>query len=482
MKLRLSLTAKILLLALGNLVLIAVAGLAWVQFRYGADVETLVLRASDDRIAAIASSAALDLQVADQEREDILQRLGKQYSADFYLFANDGEQVSGKNVELPDEVRRRLLGPRGGRGGAGGGRWGPPAGFPPPPEVERPVAGRVPRNGIFAVRAEGKYWIGMRIPVGPATGEYPVMPATLFLVTDRWWTSPVLVDIRPWLLAALSAVAITLLCWVPFLRGLTKSILHVTKATERIAEGQFQVELREDREDEVGQLSVAIHRMADRLALLVHGERRFLGDVAHELCSPIARMQFALGIMEQRVAVGLLDDLREEVQQISLLVEELLQFSKASLQAPSIPLRPVGVASVARRAVEREGAVVEVGIDERLEAMADADKLQRAIGNLIRNAVRYAGADGPIIIAGVRRNGHIILTVSDCGPGLPEEELDKVLAPFYRPELSRTREGGGVGLGLAIVKASVEACGGSVRCRNREPRGLEVEIRLNAAD
>ncbi|MEO7652542.1 MAG: ATP-binding protein, partial [Bryobacteraceae bacterium] len=71
-------------------------------------------------------------------------------------------------------------------------------------------------------------------------------------------------------------------------------------------------------------------------------------------------------------------------------------------------------------------------------------------------------------------------TVADCGPGVPADEIENIFTPFYRPELARARETGGVGLGLAIVKSCVEACRGSVTCRNRSPKGLEVTIRLKA--
>ena len=120
-------------------------------------------------------------------------------------------------------------------------------------------------------------------------------------------------------------------------------------------------------------------------------------------------------------------------------------------------------------------------IDDGLKAMADPESLSRAIANLLRNAVRYAGEAGPVALTAKRDLGQIAITVADNGPGLPEDEIDRVFTPFYRVETSRNRGTGGVGLGLAIVKNCVEACNGSVRCRNRVPAGLEVEIRLAAA-
>jgi two-component system sensor histidine kinase CpxA len=103
------------------------------------------------------------------------------------------------------------------------------------------------------------------------------------------------------------------------------------------------------------------------------------------------------------------------------------------------------------------------------------------LGNLIRNALRYAGQAGPITVSAARTNGHVIIAVDDEGPGVPAADVDRLGEPFFRPELARTRESGGVGLGLAIVRNSIAACGGEVRFANRTPRGFRAEIRLSAA-
>jgi two-component system, OmpR family, sensor histidine kinase CpxA len=277
---------------------------------------------------------------------------------------------------------------------------------------------------------------------------------------------------------------------VPFrlpIRGLTRSIRQLTEATRHIAEGQFEIPLSIRRRDELGQLGESIHRMAERLSELVHGQKRFLGDVAHELCTPISRMQFALGILEQRAEPrqqAYVTDLQEELEHVSGLVDELLSFSKAQLTSQAAQLEPVNLAETVRKVLQREAsdlASIEVLIDERIEVWARPDYLFRSVANLVRNAIRYAGDAGPITISAKRDGGNVWITVADRGPGLPDKELENVFKPFYRPEFARQRETGGVGLGLAIVRSCVEACGGAVNCRNRSPRGLEVEIRLLAS-
>ena len=123
---------------------------------------------------------------------------------------------------------------------------------------------------------------------------------------------------------------------------------------------------------------------------------------------------------------------------------------------------------------------IEVQVDEEVSAVASADLLTRAVANLLRNAVKYAGDAGPIRVTAQEKDGQVLLTVKDSGPGVAEEYLDRLFDPFFRPEPSRDRDSGGVGLGMAIVKTCVSACQGTVSARNREPKGFAVTISLNS--
>ncbi|HWE48834.1 MAG TPA: HAMP domain-containing sensor histidine kinase [Bryobacteraceae bacterium] len=221
--------------------------------------------------------------------------------------------------------------------------------------------------------------------------------------------------------------------------------------------------------------------MAARLSGFVNGQKRFLGDIAHELCAPIARIQFALGILEQRSAPGTVDDLQEEVRQMSSLVGELLSFSKTGMEQSLRQMVPVDVLQISKEAIARESLPADLAIEPGLMAMADPDYLLRSIANLVRNSHRYAGEAGPVTISARREKSEIAITVADSGPGLPPDEAERIFTPFYRLDTSRNRASGGAGLGLAIVRNCVEACKGTVRFRNRVPTGLEVEIRLPAA-
>jgi two-component system, OmpR family, sensor histidine kinase CpxA len=197
-------------------------------------------------------------------------------------------------------------------------------------------------------------------------------------------------------------------------------------------------------------------------------------------------MQMALGILEQRAGDGqktYVRDVQEEAEHMSGLIGELLSFSKSQIGSSAKDLIRVNVADTVESVLERESSpsvVIETQLDASLEVMAQPDFLFRSLANLVRNAVRYAGHAGPIQVSASSLGHDVSIRVSDQGPGVPDAEIEEIFKPFYRPEFARQRETGGTGLGLAIVKSCIEACGGIVRCRNRSPQGLEVEIRLPA--
>jgi len=364
---------------------------------------------------------------------------------------------------------------------------GPPPGPPDHPRDRRMVRTEHPTRYWLLMPLDGPdFQAGPHFPPPEAVSPRPLLPRpplTLIAVSDSIGLGGLVLDFTPWIAAGSGILLFSLLFWLPLVRGITRSIREMTDATARVAEGRFDVRVRENRGDELGLLARSINQMAGRLAGFVNGQKRFLGDIAHELCSPLARAQMALGILENQTGAAGIADLQEEIQQMSSLVNELLSFSKASLAAGRLNLESIPLRSLFERAVEREnlaGLDVRNAIPEELLVLAEPNLLSRALANLLRNAAKYAGGAGPVEAEAARTGRDIILTLSDHGPGVPEEALAQIFDPFYRVDVSRARETGGAGLGLAIVKTCVESCGGRVSCRNREPRGLSVVITLPA--
>lgn len=323
------------------------------------------------------------------------------------------------------------------------------------------------------------------MPLVTSERGFPV-PARLVARVGSMWGLLHLLDLQSWLLAGTAVLVLSVLFWLPLVRGITRSIGQLTTATEQIAQGRFDTRVKTRRRDELGKLGESVNRMATQLDTHMNGQKRFLGDVAHELCSPLARLQVATGILGEQAPVTLketVSDVREEVQQMSSLVNELLAFTKAGLRARDIVTHPVDLVAIAREVVSREDVAgrVTLNIADGLRVKAEPDLLSRALSNLVRNAVRYAGEAGPITLTATPEHEKVIIAVDDEGPGVPATDLDRLGEPFFRPELARTRETGGVGLGLAIVRNSISACGGEVRFANRTPSGFRAEIRLPSA-
>ena len=504
---RFPLLARILVWFFLNLAVLAVVMFLLVRSEFRLD--TLIAGRGGERVQQLADLLVGELRDRPRgEWDAILQRFGEGYGIRLLLFAPGEEQVAGEPTVLPPEIRERLprrgppfgrpgpaeqLPPLGGTPRAGlnaGGQPllpdGPPRRPNPPPRFGRPPAG--PRFFVHT-RGPDRYWIVFpsALPDPPGALGSRAQPLSLVAVSDTLSAGGLFFDYVPWLWAGGAVLALSVLWWLPFVRGITRAVSQMTHATERIAEGQFDVNAPERRRDELGRLGAAINRMATRLAGFVAGQKRFLGDVSHELCSPIARIQVALGILEQRAdpkQKPYLDDLHDEVQQVSQLVNELLSFSKASFGEKYVQLAPVRVRDLIEGAAKREAttaAALEITVPGDLWVRGDAELLRRALANLIRNAVRHAGAAGPIRVVAAPDGERITLCVVDSGGGVPEADLAKIFDPFYRPDASRDRATGGAGLGLTIVKSCVEACGGTVACRNLQPHGFEVRMELQPA-
>jgi two-component system, OmpR family, sensor histidine kinase CpxA len=490
---RFPLYAKILLLFFLNLALLAV--MFWMlflaQFRSGPD--WLLPSDASERIEA--QSDIILAELGQQPRtnwSETLHRFDSGYHdrVRFLAFDGHGEQLAGQPIDLPDEIRRHLLGPPGPHPGPGPGEGPPPdeeLGHPPPDEArENPSPGHQhdPRPKFLNhTKNPSRYWVIVRAML-PGPNQRRPAPLNLVLVSDTLGAGGLFFAIGPWITFGLAAVALSAVLWFPLLRGINRSIAQMTDATRQIAEGRFETRVAEARRDELGDLGRSVNQMAARLAGLVAGQKRFLGDVAHELCSPLAKLRVSLGILDQRAGDEHKDYVaraEDEAAHIAGLVNELLSFSKASLAAPTAPLRPVNVRQAVDKAVHREApghAQVNLEVPGELMVRADAELLTRALSNLLRNAVRYAGEAGPITVCAQREEDQVKITVADHGPGVPAGDLPRLFDPFYRADASRDRETGGVGLGLAIVKTCIESCGGAVACRNLEPGGLEVTIRL----
>lgn len=236
--------------------------------------------------------------------------------------------------------------------------------------------------------------------------------------------------------------------------------------------------------DEIVDLGQDFDHMAHRLEALVVSQRRLLHDVSHELRSPLARLQAAIGLARQNPARGgeLMERVERESARLDTLVGELLTLARldsgsgdaAREQLDLIDLA-AGVAEDAAFEAEVGGRSLSFHGEGEAPLVCDGARLQRAFENVMRNAVKFSPPGGRVAVRAQCSEGRFRLDVLDEGPGVPEAELESIFEPFFR---SGTATAEGFGLGLAIARRAVEAHGGSIRAANRPQGGLQLSIEL----
>ncbi len=462
MSARFPLYAKILSWFFVNLLVLVAVFLLLVNAQFRFDLDWVFATAARQRVEAMRDLIVGELNTTRPDEWDrVIQGFSDAYNVRLALLDENGEGLIGSVDTLTPEVQGRIT------------------------EAAQRRNHHV--EAFIRTTNPSRYWLLVSAePDNPQAGG--PMHVLLVAESNSVTLGGLIMDLRLGWLLALGSALFSILLWLPLLRGMTKSIRQMTDATERIAKGQFDVRVPARRRDELGVLAAAINRMGLRLDGLVKGQTRFLGDVAHELCSPLSRLQMALGIIEQRA-----DDRQkiyatlaiEKASQIAQLVNELLTFSKASFGGPTVHMQPVPLSDAVEEAIQHEkaeGAKIETAVHAGLFVSADPELLIRALSNLLRNAIRYGADAGPIRIQAARQDETVTVTITDCGPGVPEAELEKIFDAFYRVDASRNRQTGGSGLGLAIVKTCIDSCNGSVIAENRFPHGLAIQVRLPAAE
>jgi two-component system sensor histidine kinase CpxA len=477
-RLKLTLYSKILLWFLVNLVVLALLGFGFMRAQFKLSLDWMLSGPGGERLEQFAETLTMDLRDApESEWPRILKKHEEAIGLGLALFGSDGLQKLGHTLVVPTEALPRLIDKR--------------SAFDMPPQQTPRQKGRdarpprdTPPKPRFMLRTAGptSYWAGIHLTL--AYGDGPARrPLTLVVVSDSITGRGFFFDAWPWAGLAASGLLISALIWLPVVGGITRAIRRTNDASKRIAAGGFDVRVPDKRGDELGELASSVNAMAGQLGDYVSQQRRITSDIAHELCSPIARMQMALGVIEQRSTPeqeSYLKKLDGELQHMAKLVEEVMAFSKAeTLPEREVPtdIRLVDlIADVRSR--EAAGAEIVINIPSQLTLHTLKEALDRALGNVLRNAIRYAADSGPILIEAEHLNGQTVIRVTDHGPGVPAESLSRLFEPFYRPEAARQRTTGGSGLGLAITQRCIAACGGTVLAKLRSPRGLEIEFRI----
>ncbi len=384
----------------------------------------------------------------------------------------------------------------------------------------------VARAGATRIRSEaggagGAYVIGRSVPRSGLIGNWRVVT----LQDSRSATRPL-----RWVALELSVLGLLLGIPIIFLgrwlsQKLTEPIADLTRVVSGIADtDRLDARAPVPSSEELGTLARSFNRMTDNLErttrereramhelaalnqtletkiaertreleTAMRAQQRLIGDISHEVKSPLARLSMALGLARRSGEdnrARQFDRIEREIETISALASELLTLARLDAATPTVfaavDLRDLVKRIIADAVFERPSRAGDVVFDEAggpVMVNGNADLLRRAIENIVRNALFYTSEGTRVEITVERRaTGHVSVTVVDHGPGVPDRALPHLFEPFYRVDEARARDTGGSGVGLAICQRVILLHGGTVRARNNIPHGLVVEIELPAS-
>lgn len=269
---------------------------------------------------------------------------------------------------------------------------------------------------------------------------------------------------------ALSSVMLVPFAWF-FARRLTRPISRFAAAADRMGSDPMSPRVAEEGPAELRVTAHALNRMQDRLATYVAERTAMIGAIAHDLRTPLARIAFRIEAAPEPVR----DKVQEDVEQMRAMIAATIGFVRGATRGE---IQPVPLDALIGRLVQAEqemGRPVRLGAVERVTVTGDRVALGRLLQNLIDNGVAYGEA---VALSLEREGNEAVIRVTDRGPGLAPERIERVFDPFERGDPSRNRGTGGIGLGLTIARAIAREHGGSLILRNIEGGGLEAICRL----
>ncbi|MFC5402689.1 sensor histidine kinase [Cohnella soli] len=272
-------------------------------------------------------------------------------------------------------------------------------------------------------------------------------------------------------------------------RFIVKPLLRLRDAAGRMAKGQFDVQIRTNRQDEIGQLNASFNEMALELAQLDRMRREFVANVSHEIQSPLTSISgFAKAMKQKRMSeesrMYYLTIIEEESDRLSRLSHNLLRLS--SLQHDRHPVQPVAfrLDEQLRKVVialelQWSGKEIEVELDlEPVTVQADEDQLSQVWTNLLGNAIKFTPVGGKVHIRAYLDGHSAVVRITDNGIGIPEDQRTDIFKPFHKVDKARDRAVSGNGLGLSIVKQILDKHEGEIRVDGEAGGGSIFTVRL----
>src|SRR5262245_10973240 len=286
---------------------------------------------------------------------------------------------------------------------------------------------------------------------------------------------------RRLIIAGLIALATALLVGYLAAAVFARRVRRLERAADRIAGGDLGEPVVDPGRDEVGELAAAFERMRQRLAQLEHARREFIANASHELRTPLFSLAGFLELMDEedidpKTQAEFITSMREQIDRLTKLATDLLDLSRLDAGRLRVEEEPVDLGRLAltladefRGVARSSGHRLDVERSDDAVAVGDEERALQIGRILVENAIRHTPAGTPVHVGTERRDGSVLLTVEDDGPGIPAEHADHVFDRFYRVEGSVAS---GSGLGLAIARELAELMGGPVELRLARGRAL----------
>lgn len=286
------------------------------------------------------------------------------------------------------------------------------------------------------------------------------------------------------------------LCWL-LARSISKPIAKIKQATTSIAKGDLSTRVvgLEKRNDELGELATSFNQMTSKLEQNVGAQQRLLGDVSHELRSPLTRLQMALALAQQQQSDKVSQDsyferCQLEISRLDQMIADVLALSRLENTVQTLRQENFNLIALIKNIISDEQFVatkkhinLTLQSPDNIYVYADSNLLSSAISNLLSNAIKYSEEHSKVNIKVAQHKDNVSISVSDFGGGVPQESIAQLFNAFYRVNEARDRNTGGVGLGLAIAKQAVLAHQGKIYANNILDQqshiiGLSVTIEL----
>lgn len=295
------------------------------------------------------------------------------------------------------------------------------------------------------------------------------------------------------LLIALTTSAV--ICYL-LARYLSKPITKLRNTVNDLGKGNFETNIAAqfaNRNDEISELAIDIDDMAAKLRDQFNRREDLLRDISHELRSPLARMRIASELIKSKTAGQKpkeIAQLESDIALIDNLIGEILTFSRLSDKNRQFEFSCVDIKAILENIVDNANfeaklqnkqVILQSKYETGYQLNANQALIERALENIIRNAIKYTPAHTTITVDLQRDSSSITLRITDQGPGVANDQIEKIFEPFYRMSDSRSRESGGSGLGLAITRRAVEFHKGTILASNSDPNGLVITIVLPLA-